>query len=289
MLSQQLFHDHTENGMINKRIMIAFIQFAEHLILTEEQRERYLNALVMQAKKLFAVWTHLDRFRREVERLKPIAPVLDKDSPSKHFEISYSQELYLEFDEFLVQYKSSLDYLAQVPVVFFGRQKWNPRSFGDEGRKILKLLRNVLPKEKKHFADDFEQAIFAPHKADIERIVDARDKINHYIEGGVPYEQFAVIGTREKGTVTYQVPMWNQEQTMDDFMEIAFNNHLRFCETFIAFFLVFHLKPGLCFMYEPVMELNSAVSSLRIISEALMPLYAAKHGGKIVPPSSSSQ
>jgi hypothetical protein len=203
--------------------------------------------------------------------------------------MSYSQELYLEFDEFLVQYKSSLDYLAQMPVVFFGRQKWNPRSFGDEGRKIIKLLRNVLPKEKKNFADDFEQAIFAPHKADIEQIVDARDKINHYIEGGIPYQQFTVIGIREKGTVTHQVPMWNQEQTMFDFMEIAFNNHVRFCETFIAFFLVFHLKPDLCFMHEPVMELNSNVPSIKIIPKTLMPLYAAKHGAKIVPPPSGSQ
>jgi hypothetical protein len=90
-----------------------------------------------------------------------------------------------------------LDDLAQVPVVFFGRQKWNHRSFGDEGRKILKLLRNVLPKEKKHFADDFEQTILATHKADIEQIVNARDKINHYIEGGIPYEQLA-LGSRER-------------------------------------------------------------------------------------------
>jgi hypothetical protein len=274
--------------MINQRIVMAFVQFAEQLTLTDEQKDRYVNALVMQAKKLFAVWTHLDRFRREVERLKPIAPILDKDAPSTRFEMSYSQELYLEFDEFLVQYKSSLDYLAQVPVVFYGRQKWNPRSFGNEGRKIIKLLRNVLPKETKRLADDFEQTIFAPHKADIEQIVDARDKINHYIEGGIPYEQFAVIGIRDKGVVTHQVPMWNYEQPMVDFMEIIFNNHMRFCESFIAFFLVPYLKSGLCFMYEPVMELNTAVPSLKIIPKALMPLHAAKHGAKIIPPDSSS-
>jgi putative DNA-invertase from lambdoid prophage Rac len=82
MLRQQLFYDLTENGLINQRLVLALTQIAQQIDLTNEQKQHFLNRLIYQARKLLSVWTHFDRFRREVERLKPEAIIYDKDSPT---------------------------------------------------------------------------------------------------------------------------------------------------------------------------------------------------------------
>src|ERR1700736_2402566 len=272
MLRRQLFYDLTENGLINQRIVMALTQFAQQLDLTSEQKEHFLNRLLLQAKKLLAIWIHFDRFRREVDRLKPEAIIYDKDSPTEHTDIQYSQELYLEFDEFLVQYKSSLDYLAKVPAAFFGERKWNFGSFGDKGQRVIRMLRSVLPKEKKQLVADFEQKVFAAHRSDIEDAIEARDRINHYAQGGIPYENFRVFGIRESGEVTFREPMWSEEQTIRQFMEIAFHNHLKFCEDFIVFLLGFYLPPKFGFLHIPVPH-NSTNSPWKLMPEALVPSF----------------
>lgn len=251
MLRRQLFYDLTENGLINQRIVMALTQFAQQLDLTSEQKEHFLNRLLLQAKKLLAIWIHFDRFRREVDRLKPEAIIYDKDSPTEHTDIQYSQELYLEFDEFLVQYKSSLDYLAKVPAAFFGERKWNFGSFGDKGQRVIRMLRSVLPKEKKQLVADFEQKVFAAHRSDIEDAIEARDRINHYAQGGIPYENFRVFGIRESGEVTFREPMWSEEQTIRQFMEIALHNHLKFVRISSCFFSGFTFRRSLGFFTFP--------------------------------------
>jgi hypothetical protein len=278
MLSRQLFYDLTENGLINRRILQAPLEFTQQLNLTSQQKEYFFNGLVLQAKKLLAVWIHLDRFSREVERLQSEAPIYDQEDATAHVEICYSQELFLEFDEFLVQYKSSLDYLAKLPAVFFGRQKWNLRTFGDKGERVLKLLRNVLPQEKKHFAHDFEQKIFEAHRSDIRQAVEMRDRVNHYLEGGIPYENFRVFGLRQSGKVIYKTPMWNDDQTLTEFMNVAFHNHLKFCEDFIVFFLGFHLQPGFGFLHQPV-PAGAATSPWKLIPTAMLPFFVENFAG----------
>jgi len=274
MLRQQLFYDLTENGLINQRLVLALTQLAQQMNLTNDQKQHFLNRLILQAKKLLAIWIHFDRFRREVDRLKPEAIIYDKDLPTAHADIHYSQELYLEFDEFLVQYKSSLDYLAKLPAAFFGAEKWNLGSFGDEGQRVIKMLRNVLPKEKKHLVAGFEEKVFAPHRSDIEDAIEARDKVNHYAQGGIPYENFRVFGVRESGVVTFREPMWSEEQTIREFMGIAFHNHLKFCEDFIVFFLGFYLPPKFGFLHLPVPQ-GSTTSPWKLIPKALAPMFAA--------------
>ena len=278
MLQQELFYDLTENGLINQRLVLTLVQFTQNLDLTDEQKQQFLNRLLLQAKKLLAIWIHFDRFGREVERLKPDAPIYDAEAPAPHIKIRYSQELYLEFDEFLVQYKSSLDYLAKFPAVFFGQNKWNLGSFGDKGERVLRMLRNVLPKEKKHFADDFEKKIFDPHRSDIRDAIEIRDRVNHYLEGGPSHENFRVFGVRRSGGVTYKVPMWSKDQPIVEFMNVAFSNHLKFCEDFIVFFLGFHLKPGFGFLHQPV-PADSTKSPWKLIPEAALPLFVQNFTG----------
>jgi len=277
MLQTQLFYDSSPNGFINQRLLTTMIQFASQLALSDGQKKELLNALVLQAKKLLAIWIHYDRFAKEVDRLKPKAPIYEKTATG-HVAVSYSQELYLEFDEFLVQYKSSLDYLAKLPATLLGWNKWNPRTFGDGGKRIIKMLRSVLPKSKKFLADQFETLFFEKHRADIEMVVEMRDKINHFVTGGIPYENFRVVGIRQGEKVEYQVPMWREEQTISDFMSVVFHNHLKFCEDFIVFFFHLYLKPGWGFLHRPVAP-DSTVSPWVLIPEAALPLYVGKPGG----------
>jgi len=278
MLRQELFYDLTPNGLINQRIVTALYSFTELLELTTQQKEDFFRPLLLQAKKLLAVWIHYDRFRQEVERLKAEAPVYDQSKPGEHFALRYSQELWLEFDEFLVQYKSSLDYLAKLPGSLLGRQKWNPSTFGDKGKRILRLFRNVLPKSKKKMAEDFERDVFAKHRDDIEDIIDARDQFTHLLAGGISFEHFTVTAVKKDEQIIYKVPMWNSEQTLIDFMNIAFHNHLKFCEDFIVFFLGLFMRPKFGFFHAPVPS-DSTQSPWHLIPEALLPVYLAKYGG----------
>jgi len=84
------------------------------------------------------------------------------------------------------------------------------------------MLRSVLAKSKKFLTDQFETLIFEKHRADIELVVEMRDKINHFVTGGIPYENFRVIGIRQGEKVEYRVPMWSEEQTISDFMSVVF-------------------------------------------------------------------
>jgi hypothetical protein len=232
--------------------MLALFSCTDRLILTDKQKNDFFNALLLQAKKLLSLWIHYDRFRKEEEKLKASAPVFDSAIHPGPQLITYSQELFMEFDEYLVQYKSSLDYLAKLPGSLLGRDKWNPRSFGEKGERIVRMLKSALPKEKKKQATDFEEFIFEKHKVDIQMIVDVRDKINHLVDGGISFKNFAVYGLRENGVVTYKCPMWSHDQCVSEFMRVAFYNHLKFCEDFIVFFLGLYLQPGFGFFHAPL-------------------------------------
>ena len=201
----------------------------------------------MLARKLLSVWTHLERFQKRQQELEPNCPILDVDSESPSFDLAYDQELFIEFDEFLVRSKSSLDHLAKVPTPLLGKARWNPRSFGEKGEKLVRMLKSAIPRSECHTIPAFEGLIFQKHKADLEMIIEARNRINHYIEGGLDYRNFSVFGTKQRGVITLRVPMWSADQRIVDFMEVSFGNLIQFCEGFIGFFVGYFRKPGLVF------------------------------------------
>ena len=71
---------------------------------------------------------------------------------SSSVQLEPSQELFLEFDEFLVQVKSTLDHLVKVPMVFLGKNRWSLNTFGDKGDSVIKALSHNLPSSQKKFS-----------------------------------------------------------------------------------------------------------------------------------------
>ena len=203
------------------------------------------------------------------EQLEPNAQIIDVESQSPPVEFGYDQDLFMELDEFLVQYKSSLDYLAKIPSPLLGRNRWNPRSFGDKGQRLVKMLNSALPKDQQHTVPAFEDVVLSKHKENLEMLINARDKLNHYVEGGLDYRNFSVFGMKERGVIRLRVPMWSDDQRIVDFMRVSFGNLIGLCEGFIAFFLQYSTKPGLVIFHNPV-DPESANSPLRVITQEEM-------------------
>ena len=269
MFAEKLFNDTSRNAIIQARIVVPFVRLLDATTLQPEQKRIFLESLLMLARKLLSVWTHFDRFRKRQEELEPNSLTLDVDSGSSSFHLAYDQDLFIEFDEFLVQYKSSLDYLAKVPTPLLGKHRWNPRSFGEKGERLVRILRSAVPRAERHTVPAFERLVFEKHKADLEMIIEARDRINHYVEGGLDYRNFSVFGMKQRGIITLRVPMWSADQRIVDFMGISFGNLIQFCEGFIGFFVGYFRKPGLVFRHSPVPPQNTA-SPWSVITEAEM-------------------
>ena len=95
------------NGLINQRILVPFINAFEYTDLTLVQREQFVFISAALAKKLVAVWKHLERYKElETELIDRARTMPPQD------DLGHSQDLFLEFDEFLVQIKSALDVMV---------------------------------------------------------------------------------------------------------------------------------------------------------------------------------
>ena len=89
------------------------------------------------------MWDHKERFRTEVGNLVRVVENKGPPQPPVEEEIELSQDLFIEFDEFLVQLKSTLDHLVKVPVPIFGANRWNLRTFRKRGEGVIKALGSV--------------------------------------------------------------------------------------------------------------------------------------------------
>src|SRR5258707_13705550 len=107
--------------------------------LSSEKLQQFKTIILLISKKLAAVWKHFEAYtiaqKALVEEAKGAKPVGELQV------VSYSQDLFLEFDEFLVQTKSALDYLMRVPLPIMGRA-WTIRLFGKRGKTVVAALRN---------------------------------------------------------------------------------------------------------------------------------------------------
>jgi hypothetical protein len=86
-------------------------------------------------------------------------------------------------DEFLVQFKSTLDYLVKLPVPLVGR-RWNLSTVGERGGSVRKALKRNLPKEYARTAKMVEEQVLDLHKPWLEMAIEARDRLNHFLDGG---------------------------------------------------------------------------------------------------------
>ena len=235
-----IFSDPSPNGHINQRVSNAFCLNLDKVDLSQAEQEILIDRLISLCKKLAITWKHLDRYRRVEDDLiaKAIESPLRVEGNRVGF--NYSDDLYAEFDSFLVQFKSSLDYLAHVPGPVFG-SGWNPRTFGNKGEKIIKLLGSIGKRYPERIALVID--IVRSNQSWLADVIDVRDRSNHFQRGGVSYEYFQVKKVVRNGHEAILVPMWNEAESVRDVLGHAWRKLLCFCEAFIGFTLYLRLKP----------------------------------------------
>jgi hypothetical protein len=270
----QIFHDPTPNGLINNRIVSAMLDIAtRHTTLSEEEKEHFLRILLLVARKMVSVWNHKERYIAEQDRL--IAAVSSGGLfPGTSVNLSLSQELFSEFDEFLVQIKSTLDHLVKLPVPMLGRNVWNLRTFGSKGEDVLNALKHNLPEKYKHTAKAFEKVVFRAHRPWLEQTIKLRDQVNHYLDGGLPVNAFGVFKVGEE----IKIPMFTKEQSVAQLMGIVWQNLFAFVEDFAVLSISFKLNDGLALFFAGRLQPESPESPWKVTTNSIKDEMIAKPG-----------
>ncbi len=250
---ENVFADPSPTAHINQRILITFINALEHTDLSEKEQEQVFHLLLLLAKKLAAAWRHLESYRQLEQRLVTQAQAEPANpAPGTVIHVDYSDDLFNDFDEFLVQLKSALDHLVKIPIPVFGGNAWKLRTFGDKGEEVINALQRNTPKK---YADKIAvicDKVIRPNQGWLQVVIDIRDRINHLIEGGVAFEHFRIRKIVRDGVEHVVVPKWSDEQPVREALEITWRRLMCLCEEFIGFILFLRIKPGLGVAYRHV-------------------------------------
>ncbi len=271
LTSIKVFDDPTPTGQINCRIIKAPVDAFEATQLTEEQKEQLLRLLLLCGKKLVAVYRHLQDFARIEDGLIERVQKEAAQGAGGHRYLEHSQELMIEFDEFLVQLKSSLDYLVKIPVPIFGPRVWSLQTFGEKGEKVVKALKQNLPGADRSRAKFLADYVIQKSKPWLTAVIEARDRFNHLIGGTVVPEQFMVYAVKnaESGIVELRRPMWSPDQSVRAFMEVVWDNLIRFFEDFTFGCLQMRLRERLT-LFHGLSQPGSNVSPWKLTTEEVM-------------------
>ena len=113
-----------------------------------------------------------------------------------------------------------------------GRNKWTMYSFGDKGERVLaSLQRNTSKHHAGHVRMMKYQLFNETNRSWLTLIIDARDRVNHGMAGGMKIERFAVY---RDAAGAIHLPMWNNQQRLADAMIIVWENLFRYVEDFIG-------------------------------------------------------
>jgi hypothetical protein len=277
----KVINDPTPNGIIIQRLIKHLIMFlTEYTTLSNGQKKELFDILILIGKKLVSVYSHLKNYALEEDRLIELAKKAPIMKDHKFITVEHSQELFFEFDEFLVQVKSCLDYLVKVPAVVLGHKKWGLRTFGGKGKDVIRALQNNVPKEHKAMAN-FAILFINQSSPWVEKTIEARDKINHFIDGGINFEYFTVLAFNNDGKDILQIPMWSNEQSIRNFMEVTWVNLFRLCEDFVGSLIGFKIKSGYAF-FHGAGGIDTAQSPWHITTKDKMHEMVSKPGwGKV--------
>jgi hypothetical protein len=141
----EVFYDPTPDGIINQRLVFTMTKIAELTDFGHEEKQEFINLLLLIGKKLVSVWKQLQEYKMEEDRLIRVAKQSEAIQKQAIQRISYSLDLFLAHDLFLVQTKSTLDYLVKVPIPILGRNVWPLRTFTGHGEGVMKALDRNVP------------------------------------------------------------------------------------------------------------------------------------------------
>ncbi len=247
---ENLFNDPTPNGYINQRFVFTMMRIAQDSTdFTDEEFIEFVKELLLIAKKLVAVWKHKQRYE-EIE--DALIKIEENNEPIEKLDlqhISYSQDLALEVDEFLVQLKSTLDYLAKFPRAIIGNGFPYLHTFGDKGGAVIKAMKNNLPKKWEKHGIIVKDWLLVDHRPWLEMAIDARDKLNHYKDGGLDDKAFLVAKTTVNGKTQVIVPHWVENLTIREYLNNVWFNLFTLVEQFTVGFLVMRFKEGIGFVH----------------------------------------
>jgi hypothetical protein len=254
----KVFADSTPNAIILNRIARRAIEIVQPCTdLTEQQKGDYFDLVLLVFRKMISVWKHLAAYKAEEDRLLKAF-----QKGARHTE--YSLELFIQFDEFTVQIKSTLDQAVKVlrPIIV---PKWNIATFGDKGETVIKALRNLGPREAGR-VKGFETMCFDDDtRAWLKAIIDSSDRVNHYLAGGLNIRNFTV-GPLPDGTMA--VPRWSEQQTLRDAMEASWTKFFAFLEFFVIYSLNFRMPDKHALMYQRS-AIVSPESSFKVVPKSV--------------------
>lgn len=288
LTSVKVFDDPTPNSQINMRIVKAPSDMLDATSLDEESRLKFFRLCLLCAKKLVAVYKHLRTYKATDDRLLVKVQqqaALQTQQGDPHVYLEHAQELLIEFDEFLVQIKSTLDYLVKVPRLVLGEAVWGISAFGEKGEKVIKALENNVPTDKKKIGKGIAVLIIKKHQPWLTQVISARDRLNHMLGEPVAPEVFMVFAAPREGSTLLEIrrPMWSADQSVRDFIQVIWANLIRLVEDFIVSFLCFKLKPNFVLFRGPT-EKGSARSPWVLTTEKERARVTARPGWEELDP-----
>ena len=241
-----VFKDPTGGG-INQRLLLGWTSLLQHTDLTEDEKAHLFRICNFIAVKLAAVYGHLRQYTAVEDELIARVRAAPPPTPPVVRVVEVSQELFLELDEFLVQLKSTLDYLVKIPIPILGRAHWNLRRFGNEGEDLRRVLERNTPKEHREWAEGVIAQLIDRHKPWLQTAIGLRDELNHYLDGSIPIERFAVYCETPGDPASIRCPIWAGTTTLRAALETLWRNLFLLVEDFVPFFLDRRRHKGFAF------------------------------------------
>lgn len=239
---------------------------------TLQEFDHFMGELVLIAWKLASVWKHFAAYEREEDELITVEKEKPPIETLEYQYMAYSQDLYGEMDGLLVQTKSTLDYVAKLPAAIIGKDWPILSSFGNKGQRVLNAFRNNLPDRFKKHVELFEW-LFDEHEPWLEMAIQARDRINHYMSGGLSIESSIVAKTTVDGEGRILVPMWTDDLSLRDYLRVVWTNLFMFVEQFTGRALSMRLREEFGFINIP-RPIDSVLTPFQILPvEAVEPAF----------------
>jgi hypothetical protein len=273
---RDLFTDPTPGAILTHRLTRTMMETAaNHTDLDGNEREQLSRLLILIARKLAAVWSHMERYRKIEDELIQTVQNAPPPAPPVVRDVFVSQDLFAEFDEFLVQVKSTLDHAAKLPIPIVGPKSWTLRTFGEKGDQVVKALRRNLGKKNQEIVETMVEMLFKPSKPWLNATIEARDQINHFLDGGIDPQQFAVEMIDPTGTRAIKVPMWSEEQSVREFLAVVWENLFAFVEDFTILLLRMRMHRGFTVGRGPVLDPHVSPWVVDLVPEMKRSLEAA--------------
>lgn len=192
-------------------------------MINDEKKEEVLGVVLEVMKKLESVNYHRGNLMRIVEEQLAVRESIQQPS----FDRTTGAEK--EFEALLLQGKATLDVLVKVlaPLCNIKLQ-----TYGDSGNRVLKALRNNLPKDELERANWLMKMIEVSVPWLEQWIGPYRDTIAHY--KSMDSTGFLTISD-ERGKLIHHPPRTKNGMPLHDLANNLFADLVTFCEDFLVF------------------------------------------------------